>query len=110
MNKLAINEKIGPNYVLLELNGDVNAYTISDLQEKMYRYILDTNVVLDMSGVTSIDSSGVGLVLATINDGEGSGTRLFVMNPSDSSHEALTRTGFWSSFNIIHAVTEVSDT
>ena len=43
MNQLSLTEKIGPNYVLLELVGDVNSYTISELQEKIYRYIIDTN-------------------------------------------------------------------
>lgn len=109
MNQLAINEKVGPNYKLLELTGDITAYTLSDLQEKMYQYILETNVVLDMAQVTSMDGSGVGAVLATINDGDENGTKLFIMNPSDSAHEALTRTGFWSSFHVIHAITEVSD-
>ncbi|MBP5157225.1 MAG: STAS domain-containing protein [Treponema sp.] len=109
MNQLAINEKVGPNYKLLELTGDITAYTLSDLQEKMYQYILETNVVLDMAQVSSMDGSGVGSVLATINDGDENGTKLFIMNPSDSAHEALTRTGFWSSFHVIHAITEVSD-
>ena len=110
MNQLAINEKVGPNYKLLELTGDITAYTLSDLQEKMYQYITDTNVVLDMAQVTSVDASGVGMILAAMNDGMDNGTKLFIMNPSDSAHEALMRTGFWSSFYVIHAVTEVSDT
>ncbi len=110
MNQLSINEKVGPNYMLLELTGDITAYTLSDLSEKMYQYIIDTNVVLDMAQVTSMDASGVGLVLATINDGSENDTKLFIMNPSESAHEALTRTGFWSSFYVIHAITEVSDT
>jgi anti-anti-sigma factor len=109
MNQLSINEKVGPNYKLLELTGDITAYTLSDLQEKMYQYIVETNVVLDLAQVTSMDGSGVGAVLATINDGTDNGTKLFIMNPSDAAHESLTRTGFWSSFHVIHAVTEVSD-
>ncbi len=108
MNQLTIKEKIGPNYMLLELTGDITAYTFSEFKEKLYSFILDTNIVLDLSQVTSLDGSGVGVILATINDGEGSGTKVFMMNPSDSAHQALTRTGFWSTFNIIHAVTEVS--
>ncbi len=110
MNQLAINEKVGPNYMLLELTGDITAYTLSDLQEKLYQYIVSTNVVLDMTQVSSMDASGVGTVLATMNDGADNGTKLFIMNPSEPAHEALTRTGFWSSFYVIHAITEVSDT
>ncbi len=109
MDQLTIYEKIGPNYMLLELTGAINAYTLGDFQEKVYRYILDSNVVLDMSKVVSVDSSGVGVILAGYNDGLESSTKLFIMNPSESSRHALERTGFLDCFDIIHAVTEVSD-
>ena len=109
MEQLTIHEKIGANYMLLELSGSIDAYTLSELKEKVFRYILDSNVVLDTENVTSIDSAGVGIVLAGINDGKKYGTKLFVMNPSDAAHRALERTGFYDMFNIIHSVTEVSD-
>ena len=109
MVQLTINEKIGANYMLLELSGSVNAYTIAEFQEKVYRYIADTNVVLDMSQVISIDSSGVGVILAGVNDSKKYNTTLFIMSPSESARHALERTGFLDWFSIIHAVTEVSD-
>ena len=109
MVQLTITEKVGANYKLLELTGAINAYTIAEFQEKVYSYILESNIVLDMSQVISIDSAGVGVILAGYNDGEENGTQLFIMNPSDAAHYALTRTGFWNTFYIIHSVTEVSD-
>lgn len=109
MDQLTIYEKVGPNYMLLELMGAINAYTIGDFQEKVYRYIHDSNLVLDMSKVISIDSSGVGIILAGYNDGLERNTKLFIMNPSESSRHALERTGFLEVFDIIHAITEVSD-
>ncbi len=109
MDQLTIYEKIGPNYMLLELTGAINSYTLGDFQEKVYRYIVDSNVVLDMSKIDSIDSSGVGVILAGYNDGLENKTRLLIMNPSESSRHALERTGFLDCFEIIHAVTEVSD-
>ncbi len=109
MDQLTIREKVGANYILLELSGSLNAYTVSELQEKLNTYILDSNVVLDMSQINGMDSSGVGLVLAGHNDGEDFGTKLFVMNPSDVARHSLERTGFWDSFYIIHSVTEVAN-
>ncbi len=109
MDLLTLHEKIGPNYVLLELTGAANAYTISEFQEKMDRYIIDSNVVVDMSMVTGVDSAGIGVVLAGYNDGEEFGNKLFIMNPSESARHGLERTGFIDMFNIIHSVTEVSD-
>lgn len=109
MNQLALKEKIGVNYMLLELTGTLDSYTITELQEKLFEYIADTNVVLDSSQVTQVDSSGVGLILAGHNDAESFGTKLFIMNPSEPVKRALERTGFFDMFHIIHSVTEVSD-
>ena len=109
MNQLALKEKIGVNYMLLELTGTLNSYTITELQEKLFEYIVDTNVVLDSSQVTQVDASGVGVILAGHNDAESSGTKLFIMNPSEPVKHALERTGFFDMFHIIHSVTEVSD-
>ncbi|MBP3365792.1 MAG: STAS domain-containing protein [Treponema sp.] len=109
MDQLTLREKVGVNYMLLELTGAVNSYTSSDLQEKVYSYIVDTNVVLDMEQVTQLDSSGVGIVIAGHNSGEENKTKLFVMNPSEAARRSLERTGFFDMFNVIHSVTEVSD-
>jgi anti-anti-sigma factor len=95
--------------MLLELNGAVNSYTVTELQEKVLGYIVDTNVVLDMEQVSQLDSSGVGAVIAGHNDGEENSTRLFILNPSESVKRSLDRTGFMDKFNVIHSVTEVSD-
>ena len=109
MDQLSVNEKIGPNYMLLELTGSMNAYTIGDFQEKVYKYIVDSNVVLDLSEVDSIDSQAMGTLLAAYNDGETYGFKLFFMNPSESAKHAIDKTGFTDDFYIIHSVTEVSD-
>lgn len=109
MDQLVLREKVGANYMLMEIEGVVNAYTDAELQEKLYRYITDINVVLDMNLVTQLDSSGVGTVLAAFNDGEKYGTKLFIMNPSESVRRALERTGFYDMFYVIHSVTEVSN-
>ena len=109
MDQLSINEKYGPNYILMELTGSMNAYTISEFQEKIYKYIVDSNVVLDLSLVESIDSQAMGVLMATFNDGEEYGYKLFFMNPSENAKKTIEKTGFIESFYVIHSVTEVSD-
>ena len=104
-----MREKIGPNYVLLELSGALNAYTLTEFQEKIYRTIIDANVVIDLSHVIQIDSAGLGVIMAAFNDGIDSNTKLFIMGPSENARKALEKTGFFDTFNIIHSVTEVSD-
>ena len=107
MDQVAINEKIGANYILLELTGSINAYTITEFEEKVYNNIKKTNVVLDLSKVVSIDSSGLGVIMAGFNDGTKYNKKLFLMNPSESAKRAIDSTGFNDTFNFIHSVTEV---
>ncbi len=109
MDQLTITEKVGPNYILLELNGAINAYTTAELQEKVYNYILDSNVVLDMSQVFQLDSAGVGIIIAAHNDGEGCGTKIYILNPSEYARHSLEKTGFMDTFNVISSVMEVTN-
>jgi len=107
MDQLTLNEKMGANYVLLEVAGSINAYTIAEFQEKVYNYIKTNNVVLDLSQVYSIDSAGLGVIMAGFNDGVDNGKKLFLMNMSDGAKKVIDSTGFADTFNVIHSVTEV---
>ena len=49
MEQLAVTEKRGANYILFELTGSCNSYTVGDLQDKIFDEIKRTNVVLDLS-------------------------------------------------------------
>lgn len=109
MDQLTLREKVGVNYMLLELSGTLNSNTCVELQEKVFQYIADSNVVLDMDQVTQIDSSGVGIIIAGHNYGEDFDTKCFIMNPSESVKLALNRTGFFDVFHVIYSVTEIED-
>ncbi|MCR5724368.1 MAG: STAS domain-containing protein [Treponema sp.] len=108
MEQLTLTEKSGANYILLELIGTVDSYTSAELQDKVYSYIKTTNVVLDMSQVDTIDSTGMGIIMAGFNDGLESGKKLYLLAPSPAVREAVDDTGFSDTFYIIHSVTEVA--
>lgn len=107
MEQLSITEKEGANYILYEISGVMNTYTITELAEKLDENIKKSNIVADLERVEAIDSVGVGLIMATFNDGEDCGHNFYIMNPSPSARIALEETGFYNVFSIIHAVTEV---
>ena len=107
MDTLKITEKRGANYILLELGGVISSYTFSDFREKAYTYIQENNLVVDLSNVQSTDSSGLGVFMATFNDGIETGRVFYIMNPSVEALNAINSTGFTDTFNIIHSVTEV---
>lgn len=107
MEQLSIKEKGGSNYVMYELSGSLNSYTSAEFSEKVFSAIRTTSVVVDLSQVASIDSTGVGIIMAGFNDGEEFGHKFYLMNPSPSARTALEETGFISVFAFIHSVTEI---
>lgn len=107
MESISIVEKTGPNYVLLEVAGTVNSYTYTEFQEKVYALIKETNLVLDLSRVNNLSSSGLGVLMAAVDDGEEVGHKLYVMNPSEIVRLAIESTGFSDMFPVIYSLTEV---
>lgn len=107
MEQLTLTEKNGANYILLELTGTLDSYTSAEFQTKVYDYIKTTNVVLDMSQVEKIDSTGMGILMAGFNDGLDNGKKLYILTPSPTVREAIDDTGFSDTFYFIHSVTEV---
>lgn len=107
MEQLQITEKNGANYILYDLSGVLSTYTCSEFQNKVYDEIKRSNLIFDLSGVESIDSVGVGIIMACFNDGEDSDKKLYLMNPSPAVRQALEETGFYNTFHFIHSVTEM---
>lgn len=107
MEQIMIQEKKGPNYILLEVKGTLNSYTYTDFQTKVYTGIKETNLVIDLSEVSSLSSSGLGVLMAAFEDGEESGHKLYLMKPSQIVRKAIESTGFSDMFPIINSLTEV---
>ena len=108
MEQLTIIEKEGANYKLYDLQGALNAYTLGEFQTKLYEDVLKTNVVLDMSELTELDSAGIGVLMAAYNDAEDNGRKLYFMSLSNEADKAIAATGFKYVFNLITSVTEVN--
>ncbi len=107
MEQLSIIEKVGANYILLEVLGNLNSYTYTELQNKIVANIKEQEVVVDLSAVKSISSSGLGSLMVGYEDGETYGHKLYIMNPSQIVKLAIDSTGFAEYFKIIHSVIEV---
>ncbi len=107
MENIAIVEKNGPNYALLEVAGTINSYTYTEFQAKVYSLIKQTNLVLDLSRVVNLSSSGLGVLMAALDDGESLGNKLYIMKPSEVVRLAIESTGFSELFTVIFSLTEV---
>ncbi len=107
MEQLRIQEKRGANYSLLELAGALDFYSFTELRQRAFALIREENLVLDLSALTSMDSSGLSVILGSSTLGEEAGRRLYLMRPSAGARRALESTGFMDMLNIIYSVTEV---
>ncbi len=107
MENISIVEKNGPNYALLEVAGTINSYTYTEFQAKVYALIKQTNLVLDLSRVVNLSSSGLGVLMAALDDGESLGNKLYIMKPSEVVRLAIESTGFSELFTVIFSLTEV---
>jgi len=107
MENISIIEKNGSNYALLEVSGTINSYTYTEFQAKVYALIKQTNLVLDLSRVSNLSSSGLGVLMSALDDGEEAGHKLYVMKPSEVVRLAIESTGFSEMFTVIYSLTEV---
>lgn len=107
MDHLNITERRGDAHVLLEIIGTVNSYTYTDFQQRVYSLIRETNLVLDMSRVSSLSSSGLGVLMSAVEEGQELGHKVYIMNPSEIVRMAIESTGFPDLFPIIRSVNEV---
>ncbi len=108
MELLTISEKRGANYIMFELSGSINSYTISDFQPRVYSAIQESNLVLDLSNVFEIDSMGMSIIMGVFNDGLEIGKKLYLLNMSPQAQKTVSDTGFIEAFNVISSVAEVS--
>ena len=106
MEQLTIVEKEGANYKLYELKGGLTAYTLGEFENKLYEAVIKKNVVLDMTNLIEMDSSGMGMLMAAFNDSVDAGFKLYFLSMSNESSRALAETGFKNEFFIINSITE----
>ena len=107
MENLIINESQVSGFLLLAIEGSVNLYTSGDFEKKVYSAIKDHDTILDLSKVTSLSSSGIGVLMSAHNDSEDNGHKMYVLNPAKDVKMALDSTGFSDVFNIIHSIDEI---
>ena len=107
MENLLITEKINDSFALLTVSGSINSYTYHEFERKVYDLIKEHSIVLDLSRVTNLSSSGLGILMAASEDGAELGHTIYIMNPSEVVNLAIASTGFAEAFPIIHSFDEI---
>ena len=80
-----IEKQISDGTVTLRVNGNIVASMANSLKKEMLPLLKEdyTGYTIDFENVDSIDSSGVGVLIAAQNDLEKKGAQLTVINVSD---------------------------
>ncbi len=107
MTGISIEATQKGKYVLLTINGPINSYTFTEMQEKVMKHAGKTDLAIDLSGVTSMTSAGIGVVLAAIEDAEADGKRIIVVAPSEVARLAIESTGFAERFPTVAHVRDL---
>lgn len=107
MENLLITETKKDNCLLLTIQGTLNSYTYGEFEEKIYAAIKEDNVALDLSSVTNMSSSGLGVLMSAHDDGEEAGHSIYILNPSEIVKLAIDSTGFSDMFKIIRSTDEI---
>lgn len=78
------------------LVGELDLAGVSDIEEQLARF--DGDVVLDCSGLTFIDASGLGLLVRTRHACETRGAKFSLIEPSPCLMRLLSITGLDAAF------------
>ena len=90
---------------LVQLKGHLRlGQPVDDLRRDLEEMLSvgDTRVVLDMSQVPMIDSSGIGLLVKYLTTTKEAGGTLKLINPSDFATKTLKMTGVLNLFEVFH--------
>lgn len=90
-----VSADVSEGVATVSVRGEVDVYTAPQLRERLYGVVGDgaTRVVLDLSAMTFIDSTGLGVVVGALKRLRESGGDLLLRSPSRSTRKVLEITG-----------------
>lgn len=109
MESLKIISTNSAKLQLLKIQGAINSYTFTEFEAKIFDAIKKSDVVLDMSAVTHLSSSGLGVLMSANEEGEEEGHKIYILQASNSVKLAIDFTGFSDIFNFIHSIEEIDN-
>ena len=90
---------------LLAVTGEIDLAVARRFAEELNGLVDEASAtgLVDLSGVTFIDSSGVRELLGAMRNAEAKGGRLVLLNPSAQSRRVLEVSGVWEEFAVQEA-------
>lgn len=99
---LKLDKSLHQGVDVISISGEVDLYTASALKEMIYE-VLDTgvsNIILDMTGLDFMDSSGLGVLVGTLKRVRSAGGSLWLICDRDNLLKIFRLTGLDKVFTI----------
>lgn len=92
------------NDVIMALNGELDVFTAPEAKDKMIDILKkgNINLVLDLTEVEFVDSTGLGVFISAFKHANTTGSRLALKNPSDRIKKLLDLTGISKIITVIY--------
>lgn len=101
-----ISTRVENNFLVLYLDGELDEATAAGVREAMDNCLMTTNsleVVVDLTGLTFMDSTGIGVLIGRFKKLKGTGKRLYVRNPSRSVDKIFQMAGLYNILPLVGA-------
>ena len=101
----AVASDVVDGVATVSVRGEVDVYTAPQLRECLYGVVADGigRVVLDLSAMSFIDSTGLGVIVGTLKRLREGGGDLLLRSPSRSTLKVLEITGLTRIIEIVEA-------
>ena len=108
MEDLKIISTNTADFQLLKISGAINSYTFTEFETKVFAAIKVCDVVLDLSSVSHLSSSGLGVLMSAREEGEEINNKIYILKPSSVVKMAIDSTGFSDMFSFINSIEDIS--
>jgi anti-sigma B factor antagonist len=87
---------------ILVVRGEIDLATAADFRDELGKLIADVDspALVDLSGVTFMDSSGVDVLAGARRQAGDAGVELVLVEPSSQVRMVLELTGLWTHFEV----------
>lgn len=96
--KFAVVEEAHPRYTYFRILGSLSADNAHDIRSNLLEKARQGNILIDMSEVDMLASTGVGLLFELSDQMNRTGNTLVLINPSSRVQQVINLTGFTNMF------------
>ncbi len=102
------SENINKNYVVLYLKGKLDSSAENIIKEEANKFLKkDKNIIMDLSKISYINSSGLGILVSILKKSKSMGLKLYLVNIQSYVKELINSSQLNRIFNIEKGIGDI---